>query len=181
MTSCSRNGFQQAAGTQLAEYRASTGRDLVPSRGTVEVLSRYCSDPVLRFAVAIATAIFPTHDLALIGSYYLGTSSLVWLVRRTRVIDIFCPCPAGRVQIYRCPNKLQETMETESPVADGYRYVLYYLLLYRLKHYIILLLYYPLIMFYYIVPIVLFYCIVEHRTRYIIIHIPRYYSIYTRY
>ena len=33
--------------------------------GTVEVLSRYCSDPVLRFAVAIATAIFPTCDMAL--------------------------------------------------------------------------------------------------------------------
>eukprot|EP01050_Picozoa_sp_SAG11_P001242 SAG11_NODE_53_length_19648_cov_14.691902_4_plen_108_part_00 len=51
----------------LAEYRTGIWYRLVP--GTVEVLSRYCSDPVLRFAVAIATAIFPTHDLALIRYY----------------------------------------------------------------------------------------------------------------
>ena len=45
------------------EYRTGIWYRLVP--GTVEVLSRYCSDPVLRFAVAIATAIFPTCDMAL--------------------------------------------------------------------------------------------------------------------
>eukprot|EP01050_Picozoa_sp_SAG11_P000326 SAG11_NODE_9_length_28972_cov_81.532539_3_plen_94_part_00 len=40
----------------LAEYRTGIWYRLVP--GTVEVLSRYFSDPVLRFAVAIATAIY---------------------------------------------------------------------------------------------------------------------------
>ena len=52
------------------EYRTGIWYRLVP--GTVEVLSRYCSDPVLRFAVAIATAIFPTCGLALIISRIRG-------------------------------------------------------------------------------------------------------------
>ncbi len=52
----------------LAEYRTGIWYRLVP--GTVEVLSRYCSDPVLRFAVAIATAIFPTCDMALRLHWY---------------------------------------------------------------------------------------------------------------
>ena len=50
-----------------AEYRTGIWYRLVP--GTVEVLSRYCSDPVLRFAVAIATAMFPIRDLALSSTF----------------------------------------------------------------------------------------------------------------
>ena len=62
------------------EYRTGIWYRLVP--GTVEVLSRYCSDPVLRFAVAIATAIFPTCDMALNLVSTYSCTAVPWYPKR---------------------------------------------------------------------------------------------------